>query len=272
MKLKIDYCFIIPLLLWIQLVCGEIWLTADYHSNTYALINSTFGGNSLEVPDCGHQSFGPHITQQVDNELNRSVFIFHIHINSDNDRCSRDDRQRVEIKPPVGCPENLKGYDQEIVSLSWNFKLYANFRVSPNFCSVHQVKVKGGNDSLPLITINLRKRGRNQLLEVIHNAEINRTVLKSENLSKFLGQCIHAKEELKYGKIGKYSLVLSRWDTEEQLLSVTKSEIDLWRDGAEYARPKWGIYRSLATLDGLRDEDVYFDSFCLGKGTDNKCA
>lgn len=178
MKPKIDYCFIVALL-WVELVHGEqIWLKADGNSNTYALINSKFGGNSLELPDCAHQSFGPHITQRMDNELNHSVFIFHIHINSDNDRCNRDDRQRVEIKPPIGCPENLKGYDRETVS---------------------------------------------------------------------------------------------RWDTGEQLLSVTKNEIDLWRDGAEYARPKWGIYRSLATLDGLRDEDVYFDSFCLGKGTVNKC-
>lgn len=108
-------------------------------------------------------------------------------------------------------------------------------------------------------------------MEVIHNTEINRTVVSSENLSKFLGKWIHAKEELRYGKNGKYSLVVSRLDTDEQLLSITLNEIDLWRDGAEYARPKWGIYRSLATLDGLRDEDVWFASFCIGKGRSDEC-
>lgn len=270
MDIKNVYCVV----LLVQLVHGKTWLKANAHSNTYALINSTFGGNALELPDCAHPTFGPHITQRMDSQLNRTVFIFHVHVKPDNDRCTRDDRQRVEIKPPKGCFEHLKGYDGETVSLSWNFRLDTNFQVTPNFCSVHQIKLTGGNDSLPIITINLRSRGRNRLLEVIYNGgDVSHTVLKSENLSKFLGMWIHAKEELSYGKIGKYSLVLSRCDTGEQLLSVAQNEIDLWRNGAEHARPKWGIYRSLATatLDGLRDEDVYFDSFCLGKDTSDKC-
>lgn len=256
----------------VNLTAAKIWLNADGYSNTYALINSSFGGNALELPDCSHQNFGPHITQQMDSKLNRSVFIFHIHLHFDNDRCKRNDRQRVEIKVPNGAVKNLKGYEGETVSLSWNFRLDSNFQVNPNFCSLHQIKVKGGDDALPIITINARSRGRNKYLEVIHNGRgVNRSVLKLENLTKFLGRWIHAKEELTYGQSGKYSLLLSTLDTEETLLSVTRNEIDLWRDNAEYARPKWGIYRSLESIDGLRDEDVFFDNICIGKGIGDEC-
>lgn len=269
MKLKIA-CYVVAMMT--QVLHAKIWLVANDDSDPYALINSTFEGNALELPDCIHQSFGPHITQQTDSELNRTVFAFHIHINSDNDRCERDDRQRVEIKPPTEAPDILKGFENEIVSLSWNFRLDNHFQVTPNFCSLHQIKLKGGNDALPMITLNARSRGRETFLEVIYNeVDVNRMVLKSENLAKFLGRWIHAREELSYGRTGKYYLELSRLDSDEVILSVTKKEVNLWRDGAEYARPKWGIYRSLATIDGLRDEKVYFDSFCLGKGTIDKC-
>lgn len=268
MNTKTFYCIV----LLVQQLHGKIWLQADGRSNTYALINSTFGGNALELPDCAHRSFGPHITQQMDSEMNRTVFVFHVHITPDNDRCTKNDRQRVEIKPPKGSSKQLKGFEGETVSMSWNFRIDINFQVTPNFCTVHQIKLNGGNDSLPIVAINLRSRGRNRQMEVIFNGRTNRQMVwKSENLTKFLGIWIHAKEELSYGKIGNYTLILSRWDTEEQLLSVVKNAVDLWRDGAEYARPKWGIYRSLANIDGLRDEEIYFDSFCVGSGTSDKC-
>jgi hypothetical protein len=43
----------------------------------------------------------------------------------------------------------------------------------------------------------------------------------------------------------------------------------MWRVGTTIVRPKWGIYRSLANAQQLRDEQVRFDNFCLAKGTDD---
>jgi hypothetical protein len=52
----------------ISSVSPKTVLQADGNGDTYQLINQIFGGYSsaLEVPDCKHAEFGPHITQQWD--------------------------------------------------------------------------------------------------------------------------------------------------------------------------------------------------------------
>lgn len=249
---------------------GKTWLRADGTSNAYSLINKVLGGTAVEVPDCAHNT--AHISQQTDSELNKPIFAFHIHVNQDNDRCQVFDRQRVEIKTYDPSPAALKGYNGETVTLSWNFRLNSQFQASTKFCHIHQIKAKGGDDGSPIITITPRKKGSTQYLQVQHTGRSGTvTTLKEDVLSNFAGKWVHAKEELTYGSNGKYSLTLTRLDNGQQLMTVSNGNIDLWRDGTEYVRPKWGIYRSLGEASSLRDEHVYFNDFCLGKGTSDKC-
>ncbi|CAL8118491.1 unnamed protein product [Orchesella dallaii] len=252
---------------------AKTWLRADGRSDsTYNLINSVLGGTAVEVPDCAHSGYGPHITQRTDTELDRPVFAFHAHVAQDNDRCINFDRQRIEIKTYDPSPSGLKGYQGETVTLSWNIRLNSQFQASSKFTHLHQLKAKGGDDSLPLITMTARQRGSSNILEVIYTGrDGNARVLQSEDLSVFAGKWVHAKEEVTYSSSGKYSLVLSRTDNGQHLMTVTATNIDLWRDGTEFIRPKWGIYRSLLESSSLRDEHVYFDNFCLAKGTSDKC-
>src|SRR5690348_13250429 len=77
---------------------GPVILTADGQTDAYTLIDNKLGPGTEETPDCSHPDFGPHITQIFDNGLARNVFVFHIHVTPDNDRCSAFDRQRLEIK------------------------------------------------------------------------------------------------------------------------------------------------------------------------------
>jgi uncharacterized protein (DUF2344 family) len=37
----------------------------------------------------------------------------------------------------------------------------------------------------------------------------------------------------------------------------------MWQDGAKFARPKWGIYRSLKQAQDLSDEEVLFNDFSI---------
>jgi len=60
---------------------------------TYDLLHQAY---TTEVPDCGHMV--PHITEEFDDELKKNVFIFHAHVNQDDDRCGKTDRQRTEIR------------------------------------------------------------------------------------------------------------------------------------------------------------------------------
>ncbi|HEY0612722.1 MAG TPA: DNRLRE domain-containing protein, partial [Chitinophaga sp.] len=51
------------------------------------------------------------------------------------------------------------------------------------------------------------------------------------------------------------------------LLSYSNNNINMWRDGTTFCRPKWGIYRSLNSISELRDEQVRFADFCIAEGS-----
>ena len=57
---------------------SQVTLSADGTTDTYQLINSVLapGYNAIEVPDCGHAEFGPHIDQIYDEDLKKYVFRF----------------------------------------------------------------------------------------------------------------------------------------------------------------------------------------------------
>jgi len=125
--------------------------------NTYDLLNSILGGTAYETPDCAHKSFGHHITQIKDAELQKPAFAFHIHVTPDNDGCSKFDRQRNEIKTYGPSPKYLKGYLDESVSFKWTFKLDKNFKPSKSFTHIHQIKAGDGEAGSPIMTITPRK-------------------------------------------------------------------------------------------------------------------
>lgn len=93
--------------------------------------------------------------------------------------------------------------------------------------------------------------------------------MATADLAAFEGVWVDAYETLTYGYNGTYSLTLTNVSDGSVLLFYSNDNIDLWRSGTTFVRPKWGIYRSLNRADYLRDEDVAFDDFCLAKGADD---
>ncbi len=108
-------------------------------------------------------SFGRHIAEVFDTDLNKNVFEFYIHVTPDNDRCINFDRQRIEIKTYDSSPDNLKGTLGETVTYKWRFKIPVGFQPSANFTHIHQVKAVGGDDDNPIFTLTLRKASPNKL-------------------------------------------------------------------------------------------------------------
>src|SRR5579859_263975 len=244
-------------------------LTADGQTDTYTLINSTFGGSSEEVPDCSHPDFGPHITQEWDNDFNKPVFFFYIHVTPDNDRCINFDRQRNEIKAATSAPDSVRGFFGDTVMYRWAFKLDNGFQPSPSFTHIHQIKAVDGDNGAPIITITPRSGSSNDILQIINvDSSGQTTVLTSTDLTPFEGQWIDAQETVTYDFNGSYSLTLTRISDGAQLLSFSSDSIDVWRNGTTWVRPKWGIYRSLNHPDFLRDEVVHFDQLCISKNSD----
>lgn len=242
-------------------------LKADGQPDAYTQINSVLGGTAEETPDCSHPSFGHHIREEFNKQLNEYVFAFYIHVHPDNDRCINFDRQRCEIKTYGPSPDRLKGFLGDQMIFRWKFRLDSFFQPSKDFTHIHQIKAGDGNDGAPIITITPRY-GNPDHLQIIHTGDTKATslgVLKQVDLSPFKGAWIQAVEKITLGSHGSYQLTLSKVSDGSVLLSYANNDIDLWRTGTAFIRPKWGIYRSLKDSTRLRDEKVLFADFLIEK-------
>lgn len=242
-------------------------LKADGRRDAYAQINGVFGGTAVETPDCSHPSFGHHIREEFNRQLNEYVFAFYIHVHPDNDRCIHFDRQRCEIKTYGPSSDSLKAFLGDWMIFRWKFRLDAAFQPSENFTHIHQIKAGDGNDGLPIITITPRY-GHPDHLQIIHTGDTKTTslgVLKQVDLAPFKGAWIQAVEKITFGSQGSYQLTLSEVGNGAVLLSYSNDDIDMWRVGATFVRPKWGIYRSVKDSARLRDEKALFADFIIEK-------
>lgn len=255
---------IVPFLIAATIATNEqvVLLKADVSQDTYALINKSLApvkGDVVEVSDCSHMDFGPHITQAFDKDLGKDVFVFHAHVNEDNDRCKKMDRQRTEIKTYGASGDHLVGTEGEKHTYTWLFKLDKDFQPTTSFTHIHQIKAIGGSDSMPILTFSPRKKKVNTF-DVRYALLDTAETLVSVPLEPFLGEWIVAEETIVYGEEGSLEITLSRKRDNKTLLTLNK-QLNMWRSGATLVRPKWGIYRSLNKKEDLRDEQVRFADF-----------
>ena len=270
--MKKEYIFFIVVLSSF-LSFSQVVLEANGKANTYEFINSVLAPNYnvIETPDCAHAGFGDHIKQEWDRELKKNVFVFYAHLNEDNDKCEKFDRQRTEIKTYKQSPDNLIGVKGETVLYKWKFKLDKDFLPSKRFTHIHQIKAVGGTESaMPTITISLRKSSTNKL-QIQHATDFNQEEVASKELSVFLGTWIQAEEKITYGELGtaRYEITLSNFANGEKLLSYKSNTLRMWKTDALFLRPKWGIYRSIKDKESLRDEKVKFADFSIQEITNN---
>jgi len=244
---------------------SQVILNADGPGDTYELINSVLapGYNVVEAPDCSHTEFGRHIDELFDTDLNTNVFRFFMHVTPDNDRCKNFDRQRNEIKTYDKSPDNLKGVAGERVVYKWKFKLPTGFQSSSKFTHIHQLKSVGGDlASMPMYTFTTRKGSPDQL--ELRYAETDKQVtLTKTDLTPFIGNWLEATETITYGTSGTYQVEIKKISDGAILFSYSNNDIVNWRVGAEFVRPKWGIYRSLNYSVDLRDEALLFANFSI---------
>jgi hypothetical protein len=91
--------------------------------------------------------------------------------------------------------------------------------------------------------------------------------LTSVDLSSFKGSWVEVTERIVYKTSGTYEITIKRLSDGAELMHYSTTNLDLWRDGTSFCRPKWGIYRSLNNSSYLRDEEVRFADFCIAEGT-----
>lgn len=250
---------------------GQVTLSATGSGTAYNVIDSKGFGN--ENPDCKHPSFGPHVTQAFDNALNKYVFVFHSHADDDDDRCTNEDRVRMEIKGGSGSPADMQHTQGQTAYYRWKFKLDAGFIPSSRFTHIFQIKAIDGDAGAPLITITPRA-GNPQKMQIIHSSGEGSGSLgtvKEADLAPFKGNWVEAYVKYKSsdGSGGTIELSLTRVSDGAVLLTYTNNSLDMWRTGASYNRGKWGVYRGKD--DVLRDEQVRFNDFCITESSASLC-
>ncbi|MDP2884462.1 MAG: hypothetical protein Q8P51_05495 [Ignavibacteria bacterium] len=249
---------------------SQVFLEGDSVGDAYKSIRAQ--GYDYEVPDCNHPV--RHITEEWDEDPRKVIFAFTLHRDKDDDRCINTDRQRCEIETDAHSPEDMQGSRGETHAYRWKFKLDSGFQPSPNFCHIHQIKADSGapDSGAPLITITPRYGTPNKL-QVIFTApkgERGSGTLKEVDLEAFLGVWVEACERARYDRRGSYDLVIRRVSDDSVLLSYHNDTLNLWREGSNFNRPKYGIYRSLKSKTYLRDESVRFADFSLAEGEETK--
>jgi MYXO-CTERM domain-containing protein len=219
---------------------------------TYTLLGRAY---SIEVPDCGHMV--PHITEEYDAELAKNVFVFALHVNLDDDRCTATDRQRTEIRG--GKLATIVASNGETVYYRWKFKLPVGFQTSPNFTHIFQVKSDAAS---PVMTLT----PRNTTLAIDGVVgERGKTAL-----APFLGTWVVVDLTVLYGVAGHIDLTIRRIAGGAVLMSYA-GDADTWQASDTGHDPKFGLYRSLSSPTYLRDEEVRFADFCVSKVSAAEC-
>lgn len=257
---------LILLIFFFQNTTAQVFLTAESNQDPYSLIKSKGYG----IEETSLHTGVKHVTQIWDEDLNKYVFVFTMHKDTDGDGDKRGDRQRLEMKTYGPSPENMKAGYGETHYYRWKFKLDKDFQPSPNFCHIHQLKAGDGPDAgAPIITITPRygSPDKLQLIYTPSSGEPGRGTLKQVDLNPFKGEWIEAIERVVYSDPGEYHLVLRRINDDAVLFEYESNALDLWREGSTFIRPKFGIYRSLNSLSYLRDEQVLLADFSLTEGT-----
>ena len=253
---------------------------------------------AVEHSDCTYQAFGEHITQKYDPQLERDVFVFNIHqhlneagayATPDTDRCRTDglydDRQRVEIKTYSQSKDHQKAQQNETFYFAWRLKIPDGFQGSDKFTHLHQLKPVGGDyASMPLITLTAVGADYDydsgsavlsspaQLNLRYSPTAASQVTITSADISKMEGKWVQVLEKVKFGteNQGRYEIIITDPDDleAEPYLAFTSYSLPMWKDGGEFIRPKWGIYRSIVQGNKLRDEQIKFSDFVMLENSD----
>lgn len=239
---------------------------------TYELIRSVLGPDALEAPDLYPDNHPEvkHVIEESDTVLgNHFTFLIHRDIDKDRDT-DYTDRQRNEIKAYSGSDDKLKAFKGESLRYNWFFQLDEGFSISKNFSHFFQLKAVGGDyDDQPITTISGSINSNNNEFEIIHSSltgaedvQLTHTDWSLANTGKWMEMEVFAT----FDDEGYLKITIS--DLDGNVIMQTEQEsIDMWREGSDFVRPKWGIYRSLSSklYLNVNEERAHFADFSIQK-------
>ena len=256
--------------------------------DSYTLIRTAFGEKAIESPDLYESNHTEtlHIIEDEDDIVGPH-FVFFSHLNDDSDRDKgKTDRQRNEIKIYDRSNPELMGFKGDTMHYRWKFKIDDDFEFSKNFTHFFQIKAKNvskkrnknGGDSYPMITFTVADIGSDEnKFQLRYSSGTDKQGNKAsseklirEDVSLLSGKWIEFFVQITYKEKGNLQLIVKDIETGELLIEFQQDKLDLWRGEGkgDFARPKWGIYRSLKNRESLRDDEeiALFADFSITKG------
>lgn len=222
---------------------------------TYTLLRNGLGSDACAELNDNHHIF-QHVQEMTDPTIG-NCFVVYMHRDLDGDAAdySRTDRQRNEIRVGGYAPDKLKGFQGDTMEFHWKVYFSPTLKVTEFFNHFFQIKSNSGDSKAPLITLSGYKLGSVEETRILYSPGSGQTVIAS--YPAFLrGVWLQCYCKFTCSQSGSFLMTIKRIDTGETIISVNKTNIDMWREG-DYLRGKWGIYRSLDDKAGLNpDEDT----------------
>ncbi len=248
-------------------------------------IESVFGKGAVESPsDTVYTPARPHVLSVTGDDKSGPYFAILAmepgDVNLDGVPLAKGgDRSRTEIKiapGKVGVQAGFQAHRGDTFVYAWRFRIEPGMKFSPSFTHIHQIKAYGGAYAEPpLITFTPLANGQmNGQMEVRHVGDKKRdsssaAVLGAMPLEGVAGQWMEVREEITFSNTaGRYRLdILDA--TGKTRLSIDRRDLEMWRDGADHMRPKWGIYRkhhAALNQDGV--DKIAFANLAITRGSE----
>ncbi|MCU6707523.1 discoidin domain-containing protein [Paenibacillus sp. J5C_2022] len=219
----------------------------DTGKGAYALFQEKLGPSPVDGPG------STHIHEDADDVIGNH-FVFHIEEGEAMDGCCTD-RQRLELKGYGSSPLVTKALPGQTFTYNWYFKVNEEeFTMSPGgaFNHIFQLKMVGGDAGAPVLTYTLSD---GKLL--FRHSPIGATmdeveVLAEANWSDVTDKWVYASitvdntdERNEDGSFKGGAISMSLRNLDGSVIMEWSGERETWREGGEFNRPKWGIYRKV---------------------------
>ena len=186
---------------------------------------------------------------------------FTIYRNDDDSVTQLTDRQRLEMKVFDKSATLYKATLNTNYVYTWWFKLSQTMVVSDSFFHIFQLKAVGNVTDTPVFTLTLTNTNG---LHLRANRNGNDTLTPSTDylnllpLKSVVGTWIQATVEANFtnSKQNGYVKVLLKSQTGIQLVSQQTSFVTYW-SGAQFVRPKWGLYRKISSTFQASDTQLF---------------
>ena len=186
---------------------------------------------------------------------------FTIYKNDDDSVTKKPDRQRIEMKVFDKSPTSYKATLNTNYVYTWWLKLGQGMVVSDSFFHIFQLKAVGNVPDSPVFTLSLtNKNGLHMRINRNGNDDLNPSTdyLNLLPLKSVVGAWIQATVEANFtnSKQNGYVKVLLKSQTGIQLVSQQTSFVTYW-SGAQFVRPKWGLYRKISSTFQASDTQLF---------------